>query len=520
MLRSTRHRNAGRRAEGRATAPRRRPGAVDAVNVEEADREQATPDAARPRRALPIRSRNAFAAGSPEAENGRLFDYESGVKTAFDDIVPVLKKISALQHAPDFERRAQQVAEEGLRYRLPADLLGHAWVGGLDMKRLYAWCVFAAYRAYCDDFYGNDPLALDAAGDFNAFLQDCGFHTLDITPCADGRLAHVIRYVLRLPQGMVRRKSYAGALFDVENSLAKWVEVEMRRYREGEPNTADAPTRYLKAVVYHYSSIDPLHQGCAAHGSDTGKAARAGLERLQDFRTAVENGFCCGASIDLLLIGIDTDTDAIRVHLPDGEGGIDLDKSLEVRDLDGRVRLETDREAVIAARLSALYPDTADGMRRFAARLLRNNVAQVDYVRRYHGNEYRDIGHAERFIGAGVGFEEVQLRNLMYFAYLDTVEEGAADMDVGVKIFTGLNIRQGLPVPVVVRYDYHGRTPGARERAVARCARVADAIHGRYPQLSADGLLHTLQVARDCDGRDSIEMLHCSVQAQPSAGGH
>ena len=145
-------------------------------------------------------------------------------------------------------------------------------------------------------------------------------------PAPTDALAHVVRYVLRLPHRSVRRKSYAGRLFDIENSIEKWVETEMLRYREGRPNLADAPTRYLKAVVYHYSSVDPEHEGCAAHGSDTQKAAQAGLDRLNGFREAVENSFCCGASIDLLLIGLDTDTDAIRVHLPDGEGDLSLER--------------------------------------------------------------------------------------------------------------------------------------------------------------------------------------------------
>ena len=78
--------------------------------------------------------------------------------------------------------------------------------------------------------------------------------------------------MLRLPYRAVRRKSYAGALFDIDDSLEKWTETELMRFREGRPNSADASTRYLKAVVYHYSSGDP-DEGCAAHGSDTAAAA-------------------------------------------------------------------------------------------------------------------------------------------------------------------------------------------------------------------------------------------------------
>ena len=500
MLRSTRQSAlASRRTTGRA--PLRRPGAVGTSGG------------------------HSGAGAHPLCrveENAQLLAYEQTVKQAFDGIVPILKTISALQHESDFVAQAQRIARHELGFELPGDILEGAWVDQLDMRRLFAWCVFQTYKRFCDDFFANDPLASDDAGGFDAFLQACGFHTLDISPCADGRLAHVVRYVLRLPHRSVRRKSYAGALFDIENSLEKWVETEMLRYREGRPNLADAPTRYLKAVVYHYSSVDPLHEGCAAHGSDTQKAAQAGLDRLYGFREAVENSFCCGASIDLLLIGLDTDTDAIRVHLPDGQGALSLDRYVDAMDLfhDTRSMGAADAATAIAAALNASAPGAVEGMQRLAARLIEHNISQIVYVKNLHGEHYPDIGHAERFIGAGVGFEEIQLRNLMYFAYLNTVEEATPDTDVGIKIFTGLNVARGLPVPIVVRFDYHSKVPGARERAVERCARVAGALNSRYADLAEKGLLHTLQLVRDCTTDAGVEVLACSVNARQTVGAH
>ncbi len=493
-------------------APRRRPGA-------------AVPDAAGHGAGGRLSARRRGGDRHPlcrEDDNRRLFAYEREVKAAFDSIVPTLKQLSALQHEPGFEQQAQRIARERLGFELPAEILADAWVEQLDMRRLFAWCVFSSYRRFCDDYYRNDPLASRDDEGFNAFLQACGFHTLDISPCADGRLAHLVRYVLRLPQRAVRRKSYAGALFDIEESIQKWTEVELARFREGRPNNADAPTRYLKVVTYHYSSVDPHHQGCAAHGSDTAKAAWAGRERLYAFREAIENSFCCGASIDLLLIGLDTDTDAIRVHLPDAGGAIDLERSVDALALFDATAGGSAAEATraIGDAVRACTPEAQTGMARLVERLLQNNFSQIAYVRANHGEHYADIGHAERFIGAGVGFEEIQLRNLMYFAYLNTVEEAAADLDVGIKIFTGLNVSHGLPVPVIVRFDHHGQVPGSRERALQHCARVSEALQARFGELAGRGLLHVLQVTRDCDGDGSIELLACSVNAQTQAGGH
>jgi carboxysome shell carbonic anhydrase len=486
--------------------------------------------------ATPFASPKAPNAGSahPLADAGanhRLAAYEFAVKGAFDAIEPALRRIAASADREDFVTAARAIAQEALGLDLPALLLERAWVDGLDMRALFAWAVFETARRFADDFFAADPLGGANNAAFDAFLHDCGFHTLDISPCADGRLAHVVSYVLRLPHGSVRRRSHAGSLFDIEDTVRKWVEVEMHRYREGLPTPAHRPTRYLKAVVYHTSGSAPETEGCAAHGSDVTAAARAGLERLNGFRTAIESGFCCGAAIDLLLIGLDTDSDAIRLHLPDRSGRIDLDRFLDAADFyaeTGRDGLlaggdaETAARAWIMRQVGAGAP--AEGMVRLAARLLAGNLSQMDYVATQHGGRYADIGHAERFIGMGIGFEEIQLRNLTYFAYLDTVEEGAPDLDVGVKVLGGLNGPRGLPVPVVIRFDYHGTVPGARDRAVARARRTETAMLARYADKVASGHLHTVLMVRDCAPGARVEVIggtvHDAVLGQGGGKGH
>lgn len=447
-------------------------------------------------------------------DNEHLYQYEQAVKKSFDAIVPVLRKVSAYQHEENFISRAQAVAVEQLGYRLPEGILQDAWIEQLDMRSLFAWCVFKTYHLFCDEFFINAPLNNQGSEEFQNFLQQCGFHTLDISPCADGRLAHAIRYVLRLPIAAVRRKSYAGAMFDIDNSIEKWVETEMLRYREGRPNTTDIPTRYLKAVAYHFSSVDPGHEGCAAHGSDDNRAAAEGLNRLLAFQQAIENSFCCGASIDLLLLGIDTDTDAIKVHIPDANGEIELNRFVDAKNVYQQTQHLSASEGMqrIEQMIRDVQAGVQLGMLQLISRLLVNNLSQIDYVRSYFGSHYEDIGHAERFIGAGIGFEEVQLRNLTYVAYLNTVEESTADFDVGIKIFSKLNVAHGLPVPVVIRFDYHGQVPGARERAVEHCHRVSGAVAGRYSELAQKGMLHTLLVIRDCNANGQIEILGSSLK--------
>ena len=328
--------------------------------------------------------------------------------------------------------------------------------------------------------------------------------------------------LFRSPYSAVRRRPHAGALFDVENTVNRWVKTEHRRYREALPNPAHADTRYLKVVLYHFSSLDPDHEGCAAHGSDDALAASCGAQRLQDFQQAVENSFCCGASVDRLLIGIDTDTDAIRVHVPGIDGSTKLDGWLDARDVYEATRHLNAPEArsriqSLVEQAAAASPDP--GMVKLISRLIENNLSQLDYVRQFHAGHYIDAGHAERFIGVGIGFKEIHLRNLTYFAYMDTVEEGAADLDVGVKIFKGLNVSRGLPVPVVVRFDYSGKVPGARERAIRHGERVLEAMRQRYADLFAEGLIHALLTVHDKDRHAPAEAVGSTITFE-TAGGH
>jgi len=189
------------------------------------------------------------------------------------------------------------------------------------MRGLYATCVLGTFCRLIERAFDRELSSLSDGESAEALIQRWGFHAVDIAPCADGRLSGVVDYILRVPPSVVAyRKSHAGAMFDVAESLRHWETVELRRWREGVPSPASAPTRYLKIGVYHISSADPSREGCAAHGSDDARAAAGLLERLSQFEQAVEAMHGCGAGVAALLVGVDTDTDAIRVHVPDAAG--------------------------------------------------------------------------------------------------------------------------------------------------------------------------------------------------------
>ncbi|CDQ09933.1 Carboxysome shell carbonic anhydrase [Acidithiobacillus ferrivorans] len=460
---------------------------------------------------------------SNESENRRLLAHEQAIKGHFAAIIPALKRLAAQQHEADFPERAQRLADADLGFTLPVGILEDAWIAKLDMRALYGACVMHTIRLMAEQTQVAPPL--QNSDEMSSFLLDCGYHAVDITPCSDGRLKGLIRYILRLPDDAVRsRKAYAGAMFDVEANVKRWIETELMRYREGRPVPADAGTRYLKIVVYHWSSSDPAHEGCAAHHSNERDAAEAGLGRLREFRQAIENSFCCGASVDTLLIGVDTDTDGIKVHVPDADGEMSLYRWVSNLTL----YKETLNEDASTARLKVYQAIQAasatdgwgkgngephEGMRRLIATLLINNLSQIEYVCGNWEGRYPDIGHNERFISVGDGFEEFQVRNLAYFVYLHTVEEGGPDLDVGIQIFSRINVLHGLPVPVAIHFRYDRRVPGSRERTVEHCQRVKAAIESRYAELHRQGLLVCGMTVQDKASGSPIEALEANGAA-------
>ena len=433
------------------------------------------------------------------AHNGTLQAREREITSAFDAIEPVLRDVAAMQFDEGFVERAQSSARNRLGFEWSADSLRANWLAPLNTRALYAESVFRTFKELAERDFDRYRAVTDEGEPVPELIRKWGFHAVDVTPCADGRLSGVVDYILRIPPAVVvNRRSFAGAMFDIEEGMRHWAEVELRRHREGVPNAADAPTRYLKIGVYHFSGSEPTTEGCAAHGSDTRKAAQALLDRLTAFAQAIENTYCCGASVATLLIGVDTDNDAIRVHVPDARGAMAVERFIDNRALYDATRglaREAAKEAIrnAVAEAAGVAPDDAatEGMRWFCGYLLKNNMAQIEYVRAYHNGVYEHLGHTERFIVVGDSFDDLQMRNLAFQAQMDTLEEGAADMDIGVKVFKHVNVERGLPIPVLVHFRYAKQVPGSRERALVRSHRLLDAINARYADLVREGWMYT-----------------------------
>jgi hypothetical protein len=92
------------------------------------------------------------------------------------------------------------------------------------------------------------------------------------------------------------------------------------------------------------------------------------------------------------------------------------------------------------------------------------------------------------------------LRNLAFTAQWETVEEGAGDLDIGIRILRELHAPRHLAVPVIAHVRFDPRIPGADRDARERAARLRAAILGRYADLAATGGLWVEAIVRAGDG--------------------
>jgi carboxysome shell carbonic anhydrase len=467
------------------------------------------------------------AGGHPLAEpalSAALRQRAEEIEAAFARIEPVLRRLAPRQFDDNFPEQAHRELADSLGVDVPVAELDSCWSTPLDLGRIHARCVLGTFRNLVErEFDRNIVRLLDEGESAEVLIQRFGFHAVDITSCADGRLGGAVDYILRVPPAVVVwHDSYAGSMFEVEDALHRWEGVELRRWREGQPNDASEPTRYLKIGIYHYSSVDPRNKGCAGHGSDEVRAATALLGRLREFEGAVQSTQCCEASAATLLVGVDTDTDAIRVHVPDATGQMDVDRfvfSGTLYDQTAGLEREAAKEYIRQAVADSAGVDAADaateGMRWLCGYLLKNNIGQVDAVRGWNGGTYADAGHGEKLIVAGDALDDVQLRNLAYQAQMGTVEEGVVDLDVGIHVLDGMNAPRGLAVPVLVHVDYDERIPGAGARAQARARRLAAAIEARYEGGSGTAGL-VIQVVVRGRNRSRLEVVEAERSGQPA----
>jgi hypothetical protein len=154
-----------------------------------------------------------------------------GCGQAFGCIVPTLKRISGLQHetasSPRPRRLRPSSASSSRSGSWPMPGSPSSTCAAVRLVRLRD--LPAAVRRV---LHGVDPLGGQDGRPSSASFRSAASTCWTSRPAPTGARPHRELCAAPAPRP-VRRKSYAGALFDVEDTVAKWVEVELRRFREG-----------------------------------------------------------------------------------------------------------------------------------------------------------------------------------------------------------------------------------------------------------------------------------------------
>jgi len=94
---------------------------------------------------------------------------------------------------------------------------------------------------------------------------------------------------------------------------------------------------------------------------------------------------------------------------------------------------------------------------------------------------------------------------------MGTLEEGAVDLDIGIKVLAKTNAPHGIAVPVLVHVAYDERIPGASARAQVRARRLAAAIEARYAGTAGPAGLVTQVVVR-ARGTSRLEVVEAEAE--------
>lgn len=398
----------------------------------------------------------------------------------FGAIEPLLRELAPLAAGDDFAARAERLAAERLGVGLAPALWRDAWQGGHALGSLYAALVWACADAATAQAQ-PDTAAIDAT---RSLLHGCRCHHVQVAAGGDARLASLLTEALRLPPSdIVQRRNAAES---TQDALQAWTAAELQHQRRAAAGTAGAGWRMLRLGVYAFSCLRPL----GLHALPERDAAQAALLALEDVREAVRSVY--GGALDIVLLGIDTDRDALRVHVPDSLGGLSLYRSVDAAELVQHNR-GLDAAAVQAAVVQALQQapqahgawSAGEGapredMLRLLAALLQANLAQIDRVAERHGGCYPELHEAPRLAVVGEPIEPLALRNLAATVPL----QGMAETASAVERLAGVHAGGALPLPVAVHQRYDTRIPGDRERAGARVQRLQQALAARLSTLS------------------------------------
>lgn len=286
-----------------------------------------------------------------------------------------------------------------------------------------------------------------------------------VLKCMDGRVN--IPVVTNTPVGLLFTFRNLGGRFDLGwPHLSEVLTEQVRR-------VVGSGRRVLILITYHYSQGDP-HRGCAGFNYDTAAAMAHTLEIRQQIEFIFGGAH---GTVYPLVVGLETDEDALIVHGSNGE-------KLELANITASER------ANLELRLAALLPDMPAQMRHDLLPLLHGNLEHIDDIRAQIRRNERtlDIEHREWMICLGRGFDFLHTPNVALIIgpyspnLAEPIHRAAGIVESNMQ--TGRIPDDGLLLLASVPYDEIGVDRARAEMKSRFLARFGtEVIRREYPQL-------------------------------------
>jgi hypothetical protein len=284
--------------------------------------------------------------------------------------------------------------------------------------------------------------------------------------CMDGRVHFPV--MTDTPVGVVKPFRAIGGAFEVwwptfMKRFERWVEAGIRR-----------SSHNLLFVTYHFSASDP-HLGCAGWKYETA-AAKAHAGKL-----AADLSEIYGEQLVAVVTGVETDQDELILHGVEG-------------DVRGSELIGLPEERVHAA-IRGSFPRMPDEIIHDLVPFMVGNAQHVAALR-MKPRSVAGLGHDERIIALGVGFDWLALSNLaLIINDADPCLDDAVATAASIIEKNLARAQSGDDAVLFTNVQYE--KPGRNYRAAVKRARGLSAfarkvIQQRYPELAGSGRLHTL----------------------------
>lgn len=284
--------------------------------------------------------------------------------------------------------------------------------------------------------------------------------------CMDGRV--LFPSMTKTPIGIVKPFRAIGGKFNI------WWPSFLGRVRHWVDKAVKVGSRNCMFVTYHYSASD-AHLGCAGWKYDT-TSARAHAEKLRD-----DLGYVFGEQLTAIAAGIETDREMLILHGPNGD----------VSGLSIAGKSDEDIRAAIMNAFPGMETKTVADLVPF----LKGNAERVKELTD-HPRDLHELGHNERVIAIGQGFDWLAEANLALI-----INDADPNLAESIRVAGSIiqkNLNDAAPgdsATVFTCIPY--REPGTDYRQAAARAKgiqefTVNVLKGSAPDLFTANKLHSM----------------------------